>query len=589
MIKPNIIAENGKSDYTIVCPKHPSECEHFAARELAKYIKLSTGAELPIISDEGATLGQKLIVGQNNSLYVDLEWPIRWDKLGKEGFWLQSVGSDIFLAGSAERGALYAVYEFLERCVGIRFFAPDETYIPQKPNLHVSNLDIKQIPYFINRNTSYTESFNPDYASKARINTTTTLSKAQGGYETFSSYRGHTFALIANPVELFTTHPEYFSMVDGQRLFERTQLCLTNPEVLELAVTKVREWMRAEPNNRIFSVSQNDWANPCECPMCEEINQAEGYSGTLLQFVNAVADALYEEFPQNLVETFAYQYTRTPPKTIKASKNVSIRLCTIECCFAHSLEECKETKYFNNKSLLDDLNGWSVLCQNMYIWDYTTNFWHYLAPFDNLFALKKNLSLYRDNNVKGLYMQGNSAGYGAFSELKAYLIPKLMWNPDQDDEKLINEFLVGYYGLAGVAIRRYIDLLHDLTKKTGAHFGLFEYPHREYFSHDFILSAERIFDEAEQLAPDEKTLSRVRRCRLQIDYLRLFRYLEDRAKNETRYKNFMEKIEKYGIEWLEEFAPIAQTLQGLIDGSFFDKQYDIMPTPGDYSGVANLP
>jgi hypothetical protein len=298
-----------------------------------------------------------------------------------------------------------------------------------------------------------------------------------------------------------------------------------------------------------------------------------------------VARTLYDEFPNNLIETFAYQYTRHPPKTIKTEKNVSVRLCTIECCFAHPISECNENTRFRNREMFGDLVGWAKCCENLYIWDYTTDFWHYLMPFDNLFAIGENLKAYRDHNVKGLFMQGNIYNRGAFSEIKAYLIPKLMWNPDADANALINEFLIGYYGLAGTAIRRYIDLLHAQTSKIGMHFGCFEYPYREYFTNDFIREAELIFDEAERLAEDEKHLSRVQCCRLQIDYLKLFRFKENERKNKERLARFMDKVKDYGIEWLEEFEPTEATLKKLESGAFFDEQCNVLPQKGDYIGL----
>ena len=55
------------------------------------------------------------------------------------------------------------------------------------------------------------------------------------------------------------------------------------------------------------------------------------------------ADAMRErglepEFPQVAVDTFAYQYTRRPPKTIRPRPNVIVRLCSFECNFREPLD-----------------------------------------------------------------------------------------------------------------------------------------------------------------------------------------------------------------------------------------------------------
>ena len=88
----------------------------------------------------------------------------------------------------------------------------------------------------------------------------------------------------------------------------------------------------------MFSVSQNDWYNYCQCPACKAIDDREGSpAGTMITFVNQVADAIREDCPDVLIHTFAYQYTRKAPKFVRPRPNVIVRLCSIECCFSHPL------------------------------------------------------------------------------------------------------------------------------------------------------------------------------------------------------------------------------------------------------------
>ena len=69
------------------------------------------------------------------------------------------------------------------------------------------------------------------------------------------------------PVEVYyEQHPEYFALVDGKRLRDRTQLCCTNEDVIQLAIDGIRQRMRSAPDATYFSVSQNDWGNFCQCP-----------------------------------------------------------------------------------------------------------------------------------------------------------------------------------------------------------------------------------------------------------------------------------------------------------------------------------
>src|SRR5665647_2754084 len=85
------------------------------------------------------------------------------------------------------------------------------------------------------------------------------------------------------------------------------------------------------------------------------------------------------------------ELSQTPPRNIKPRHNVVVRLCSIECCFAHDFKSCPE-----NKSFLDDLKGWSAIAPHMYIWDYVVNFSHYVMPYPNFRVLQSNIQSFRD-------------------------------------------------------------------------------------------------------------------------------------------------------------------------------------------------
>ena len=68
--------------------------------------------------------------------------------------------------------------------------------------------------------------------------------------------------------------------------------------------------------------------------------------GSFLTFVNKVA----ERFPDKIISTLAYQYTRVPPKDLLPGKNVNIMLCNIESPRNVSIEN-------GDRSFCDDLEG----------------------------------------------------------------------------------------------------------------------------------------------------------------------------------------------------------------------------------------
>ena len=184
------------------------------------------------------------------------------------------------------------------------------------------------------------------------------------------------------PNEYFDQHPEWFSLRNGKRTHDHAQLCLSNPQLRDFVVERVKQWLREAPDARIISVSQNDWHGACECDACKAMDDTEGsHAGSLLAFVNYVAEKIEPEFPDVAVDTLAYQYTRRPPLTIKPRPNVIVRLCSIECNFREPLDSPA------NAAFGDDLRNWSKICNWLYIWDYTTDFAHYVQPHPNWFTL----------------------------------------------------------------------------------------------------------------------------------------------------------------------------------------------------------
>ena len=238
--------------------------------------------------------------------------------------------------------------------------------------------------------------------------------------------------------ELFESHPEYFAFTEeGKR--EATQLCLSNPAVVERAIRDVRNALEAnyrpDAAINIVSVTQDDNQRYCVCENCTALaEQYGGQSGLMLWFVNQVADAVAPDYPDVVIDTFAYQYTRHAPTGIAPRDNVCVRLCSIECCFAHALNDpdCKD-----NVAFMQDLSDWSKLSKRLYVWDYVTNFAQTLGLFPNFGVLRQNIETFRENNVVGLYEEG--AYYAGncnveFFDLRAYLLSCLMRDEGATDE-----------------------------------------------------------------------------------------------------------------------------------------------------------
>ena len=505
-----VITEAGKAACVIVQQDGTTEAERSAVRELTNTLSLITRAEFAVSKSEEKAGHPVIIVGPG-AVAAKYFPEADLTKLEGEECLVRVKDGKLLLAGGRPRGTIYAVNRFLQEQCGVRWWTPWASNIPHQATLKVANLDVHEKPAFEYRGPYWFPGFEPHWkAHNAANNETWEVPKELGGCIKYKGFC-HTFYPLVPPEKYFAEHPEWYSLIKGKRTHDRAQLCLTNPKLRHFVAGQVKAWLRESPDAQIISVTQNDWAGWCECDNCKALDDAEGsHAGTMLAFANYVAEKIEPEFPNVAVDTFAYQYTRKPPKTLRPRPNVIVRLCSIECNFREPLD------HPSNAEFLADLEGWSKICSRLYVWDYTTDFKNYIHPHPNWFTLGPNVRLFQKYGVKGLFEQGAYAGQGAESaELRAWLLSQLMWNPKQDDRALIREFLDGYYGReAAGPIYKYLELMYRASE--GVILGCFlrkeQSPHLEFAA---LGAAERLWQEAERVATGER-LTRVRIAHLPV-------------------------------------------------------------------------
>jgi len=557
--EPLLLAKGGQTEFRIVVADDATEAEKYAAQELAAYLGKLSGATFPV--ESSAATGTKA----GDAPTIRLKFAADF---GGEEYELKAGGKNLTITGGRPRGVLYGVYALLEDCLGCRWHTRDCEKVEKKDSLTLpGDLSVRVKPRLESREVFWTEAFSDaDWAARNRLNSShAKLSGKHGGKIVYGPFV-HTFNLILDPGKHFAQHPEYFSLVKGQRISAQAQLCLTNPEVLQAAIKTVKEWIAKDPKANIFSVSQNDWHNPCECPNCKAIDDAEGsHAGTLIKFVNAVAEAIEKDHPNVAIDTLAYQYTRKPPQTVRPRPNVIVRLCSIECCFSHPLDGCPEK---TNTSFLEDLKGWNKLTQRLYIWDYTTDFAHYIMPFPNLGVLDKNVRTFADNGVVGLFEQGNysTGGGGELSELRSWVLAKLLWDPSRSGDELIKEFIAGAYGPAAAKVQQFIDLEREAIVKSGEHVRIFDNFSRNYLAPENLREWDKTLGAAEKIAADSgdaKLLARVQRLRLPVWYTQVSQAREPIAVLKEAATRLLDVAKAQKITNFHEWSGIAGDVKRL--------------------------
>ncbi len=515
------LAKDGKAVCAIVVAADAMAPEKTAARELSDYLGKVTGAQFGVRGEADVPADAAQIVVGPSARTKRLCPGVDWSALGQDGIVVKTVGSRLVLAGGRPRGTLYAVYTFLEDVVGVRWWASTETHVPRKATLDVPDLDVTYTPKLRYREAFYRDvTQNPLFAARLKCNGHfERIPESHGGHYTVLGWC-HTFYPLLPPDKHFEQHPEWYSQINGKRVHQGTQLCLTNDEMRKALTQEALGWIRKSPAAGIIDISQNDWHGQCQCAKCKAVEQAEGSpSGPLVRFVNAVAADIEKEFPNVLVQTLAYQYTRKPPKQVKPRHNVVIRLCSIECDFAHPLDSDA------NAAFRDDIKGWSAIAPNLAIWNYVTNFRNYLLPHPNMHGLAPDLRFFVRHKAVSVFEQGdNGSSIGDFVRLRAWVLAHLMWDPSGDADALIQEFLRGYYGPAAPHLSAYLDLVHEAVRRWGDKLRCFN-SSTAFLTPDDLRKASALFAKAaEAVAHDPVLARRVRRERLPLDHVWLLRY-----------------------------------------------------------------
>jgi hypothetical protein len=518
------LVHDGNSAYKIFVSDKAPLPEKLAATELQTYIEKVSGYKMEITGESGP---------EKNRIYVGFEGApesllqtLKPSEFVNEEYIIRSDGEQLLIAGGGTRGTLYGVIGYLSDYLNCRWYTREVVKTPEQSTITLGKIEDRQKPTFVYREAWYKEAYDSKWALHNRLNPSgVPIPDSLGGsYITYPF--AHTAMRLVPPAKYFASNPEYFAEVDGKRLFgKHIQLCLTNPEVLKIATAQVFTWIKEHPEANVFSVDQSDGEGFCTCTHCKAIDDREGSpSGSLLTFVNQIADTVGKVHPEIKIQTFAYAYTEAPPKTIRPRNNVTIRLCHYNYCSAHSMDGCD-----NHKPFRERFDQWKSISKRISIWDYYTDFSQYLMPFPNFESFKNDIKWYADRGVEGIFAQGNKVptdGGGEFSELRAWVIAQLLWNPNRDAQALVDEFVTNVFGKAAPFVSDYIKLMHDQVKTDSVHFSIWAQPTEvNFLGLKTIQTADSLFTLAHQAASGDTSLAkRVELAYLPVLYTKLYFY-----------------------------------------------------------------
>ncbi len=531
--------EEGETDYAIVLPDTCPKSDETGAAWLQEYIEGMTGFKMRIYkASQSARISDGfpnyIAVGDtgldNGALDADIL------ELKNEGFIKKVIGDNVYIYGIG-RGTMYGCSSFIEEQMDCHWYTPETKVIPEDKNLAID----KNLNDIQNTSLEYRDvywqvvNYNAEWKAFHKINSGMgSYMNEKYGYGINYMDFCHTMGRLV-PESYYAEHKEYFAYRRDTKSYSLDQRCLTNPDVFEITLANVKKAIDSAPlDYQIMSVTQNDNDNPCECDNCLASDaKYEAPSGTNIEFANKIARAVKEAYPNRtiFIDTFAYGYTTHAPKNITPDDNVIVRLCSIGSCFCHPVQDCGHGRSegiferMKNKpsTFAEEIVAWDKLCKvngsKLYIWDYTTNFKSFTMPFPNIHVLSNNIQFYINNSVYGIFEQGNGDGgkNGEFCELRAFILAKMLWNPYENVEHLINEFMNGFYGEASAPyVKEYLDYISQLTIDK-YHLHIFNRPEQNtYFNTIDRQKLDKMWDNAEEKATDEVQLKNVQRSRLSL-------------------------------------------------------------------------
>lgn len=501
--KPLPLVINGRPNAEIVITPDAFGVVSNAAKELRYWVRTISGAELPIVTNEGPAAVKILLNSPEGAdkFAADVEWLKKG--AGDDGYFVRTVGNRVYIGcayTSAESrnpppgtpmkdwrtppvpaGVLRGVDRFIENNFGLIFaYCPrswsydrevDEsefgTVYDETNNLSVVWGDAADRP-----KTKYRQS-EGDVRWLVRNGDNSYVPDSWGGN-----------GLVKGEfIEYLPNTNAYQIFADGKRVpfsYYGTQICLGAPDALELSVkhavdTVKQHRARGERITSIGWYNEDNW-HVCTCPACTA--PIKCFDGTVLTsngrstyhwmaapertyrstqfyaFANKLADGLKAECPDVQVETLAYFFMEPPPKLEKLSPNLSWLYAPLYVRGAYHVP----TYAPQNHTTYQHWTELARLGGHMHVYEY-----YYTIAAE---VMKEDIRSYVEGGCELMFSEMTSPEPMTIENQWCYL--RLCWDYDQDVEQLRKYFIRRVYHEGAPLIERYGGTRREPWFHTGA-------------------------------------------------------------------------------------------------------------------------
>ncbi len=561
--------EAGRPLAVIVTAERPTGVVRHAVAELNEHLTAMTGTALPVVVEsalDGADVRPRVLVGDTaESRAAGLDTA----SLEPEAIVVRCSGTRLFLLGgdrddrnrvpaTADRaiGTLYAVYDFLENDLGVRWLWPGATgtVVPRRADVAIPDGDRRFQPPLIQRhirpglrdwdNAVGKLGMTPEMTDRLGKEYTAWSARRRLGRR--ANFRfGHAYNNWLR--DYGKEHPEWFAMMpDGTRVtpekpypsLERAKLCDTNPELLDFIAARGVDYLEKNPDALSFSACPNDSRGYCMCPTCKALDPPEGlptemnYPGQNFQYPslsdrmvwhwNQIALRLGDRCPGRYIGAYAYSNYNHPPLREKLSPRVVIAYVGFNYLNAEYNEQSRR-----------DWAGWSATGCKLFLRPNLLLVGHGF-PMNYARDLGRDIQECFRTGMLGTDFDSMTHQYAAQAPI-FYVLTGLLWDPTRSVDALLDEFLTAAYGPAVAPMRQYWDRLEALTREIAA----YRDPNADHdrdrgfhemtavYYNDEVLGELRGFLAAARTAAagDDGVQARLAACQTALDYARIQRDL----------------------------------------------------------------